>query len=87
MSIAWRVFHPNGQQVRCSVLRERGLWRVQEWLNDFVACGEYFDNRAAALRRATTIRRELERRGFRVDRKDERTPPLKPRLRLQRAAR
>ena len=69
------------------MLRERGLWRVQEWLNDLVACGEYFDNRAAALRRATTIRRELERRGFRVDRKDERTLPLKPRLRLQRVTR
>jgi len=66
------------------VLRESGLWRVQEWLNDFVACGEYFDNRAAALRRATSIRRELERRGFRGDLKEERTLQFsKPRLRLQ----
>jgi hypothetical protein len=66
-SVVWRLAHPNGQQVQCAVLRERGQWRLQRWLNEFVIGGEYFEDQTAAIHRAIEVRRELERRGFRDD--------------------
>lgn len=66
-SVVWRLTHPNGQTARCAIFVENSRCRLQRWLNEFVSSVEECDDHDHALRRATDIRRDFERRGFRED--------------------
>jgi hypothetical protein len=61
----WRLQHPNGQSIECTVATSAGRWQLHRWMNGFVAAAEEFPKRDAAMIRATELREGLEARGFR----------------------
>ena len=66
--VVWRLHHPNGQSARCTLVSDvGGAWRLQRWLNGFVAGGEEFRKRDEAFSRAIELRKGFEARGFRED--------------------
>ena len=65
--VLWRLTHPNGQSVHCSIVGEGGRWHLRRSLDGFVAGAEDFRDRERAINRAAELRRGFEARGFRED--------------------